>query len=79
VALAGRAGSAGVGLGWLATGGSPVVVLYLSVGLVLVGAATGIARGLQEGLHVKLVRWLTGEGSQEPHGLAQRHCAEVAQ
>lgn len=60
-ALAGQAGSAGVGLGWLATGGSPIVVLYLSVGLVLVGAATGIARGLQEGLHVKLVRWLTGE------------------
>jgi len=61
VTLAGQAGGAGVGLGWLATGGSPIVVLYLSVGLVLVGAATGIARGLQEGLHVKLVRWLTGE------------------
>jgi hypothetical protein len=63
--LAEQAGSAGLGVGYFVAGGSPVVVVYVAAGLVVVGAASGIARGLQEGLHVKLVRWLTGESPRK--------------
>lgn len=53
----GVAATAGAALGYVATG-DPVVLLTVPAGIVLVGAAVGVAEGLAIGLRARVLRAL---------------------
>ena len=68
--LMGSAGSSAA-LGWVAGIHDPWLLIVTPLTVVLMGAATGIATGLHEGLRRNVVRWLTGtdpgaEGEDSP-------------
>jgi hypothetical protein len=61
LAVLATTGSANLGVGYEIANGHPLVLLYVPLGLILVGAATGVAKALEEGLHARLMHWITGE------------------
>jgi hypothetical protein len=63
-ALAKGAGTAagGIALG-MAAMSNPLILLCVPAGVIIMGGAKGIAQGLEEGLHARIVRMLTGQAT----------------
>lgn len=47
--------------GYLLAGPTPLLLLTVPAGMILVGAASGVAKGLEEGLRRKLINVISGE------------------
>ena len=45
-------------VGLVASGSKPLVLIYVPLGIVLCGAATGIAKALSQGLHYRILKLL---------------------
>jgi hypothetical protein len=60
-----NAGSASAVLGYAGATDRPLLVVAVPVAIVVIGAAQGVAGGLQEGLHRRVVKWVTGEDPSE--------------
>jgi biotin carboxyl carrier protein len=59
-----KSAGASVALGVAAYTNDPILLLYVPAGMVLVGAASGISRALEQGLYARVLRWLTHEESE---------------
>jgi hypothetical protein len=61
--LATTATGAGLGayVGFVAFGSGPLLLIAVPAGMVICGAARGVAQALEEGLRERLLRWLKGE------------------
>lgn len=59
-----KGGGTGVGafIGWVLAGPTPLLLITVPAGMILCGAASGVAAGLQQGLKERISRWLTGHG-----------------
>lgn len=57
-----RASSAGLGayLGFVVGGGSPLILITVPAGMILFGAAAGVARALQDGLYERILALIRG-------------------
>jgi hypothetical protein len=54
----GTGAAAGAFLGWLVGGPSPLLFITIPGGMIVGGAAWGVATALERGLHDKVLRWL---------------------
>src|SRR5262249_29369501 len=70
--LATTATGAGFGafVGFVAFGSGPLLLITVPAGMVICGAAKGIAQALEDGLRDRLLRWIKGE--KEPTSKKER-------
>lgn len=61
-----KGGGTGVGafIGWVLAGPTPLLLITVPAGMILCGAASGVAAGLQQGLRERISLWLTGHGKK---------------
>jgi hypothetical protein len=61
-----KGGGTGVGafIGWVLAGPTPLLLITVPAGMILCGAASGVAAGLQQGLRERISLWLTGHGTK---------------
>lgn len=62
------AGGAGVGayVGFVAFGSGPMLLITVPAGMMICGAARGVAQALEEGLKDRLLTWIKGHGAEPP-------------